>query len=127
MGGGKGEGHSIMLRNLWRTAARAVTLFAVLAMTPPAVAPPAEAQAPSFGPLEPTLTPGQDGPWTRIRDGAAFELVNTTDPNALKFFFVTTDQDTFGRRRVSVDVAMTEASDLSHAGLLYGFVEDPRF
>ncbi len=88
-----------------------------------AAAATASAQPAGFGPLDTVLTSGPDGAWTRTRSGGSFELLNTAAPNALKYFFVATGEE--GRRRVGVDVRIEDGGQLSHAGLLYGYVREP--
>lgn len=84
------------------------------------------AQAQSLGPLEQYLVLGQEAPWSGAKDGEAYVLGNDSDASALKYIVAGYDTRDEGRRTISVEVELRKAGDGARAGLIYGFVPEPR-
>lgn len=74
----------------------------------------------SLGPLASYLVKGPHGPWIGSVENDSYLIRNGTDSSAIRYYHVDTPGVPNGRRRVSVDVAVSEGDEYSHAGLLYG-------
>jgi len=105
------------------------TIFAAGVVLSAASMAPVAAQQAGAGANMGSLTeflPGyvEEGVWRKgIVDGA-FRVENSTDGNASTWYSAPLRESEAGRRVVSLDVRIQEGDpDLSHAGLLYGYVE----
>lgn len=79
-----------------------------------------------MGPLTPVIQESDDGGW-RVRNAeGAITLTNTTEPGAIRYYYVNADAAEEGRREVAVDVTLLHSEAGSQAGLLYGFQENPK-
>ena len=77
-----------------------------------------------MGPLHSVLIFGEDGPWTGSLEENRYILDNTTDPVAIKYFYVGMEN---GERTVSCKIAAQGEPGASGAGILYAFHQEPRF
>jgi len=87
---------------------------------------------PDIGRAEPAdmgaLTPylpqtGQDGAWRVANSGATFEISNSADPGAIRYYYVASQPGGEGRRTIEASIGIHPESSGS-AGLLYGLSED---
>lgn len=102
----------LLFRPLWPV------LFCGLGLVTPARA--------DMGPLTDAFTSmGQSAFSADIQPGNIVVLTNTTSTSALKDFYLSPPVDE-GQRQFSVDVTLLQADGTSHAGLLYGSIEEPR-
>ena len=82
--------------------------------------------AQDLGPLTPHLELGEMAPWTGTAEGPAYVLSNSTDPNAITYYWVGSPEAE-GKRTIGVDVELRAAADgAGGAGLIYGYQEQPR-
>lgn len=73
-----------------------------------------------MGSLAEFLPPsGQDGAWRIANAGDSFELENTSDPNAIKYFYTGFDAEDQGRRTIETALSIHPDSQ-GAAGLIYG-------
>ncbi len=79
-----------------------------------------------MGPLTPVIQETDDGGW-RVRNAdGGITLTNTTEPGAIRYYYVNAGAAEEGRREMSADVTLLQSEPGSQAGLLYGFQEDPK-
>lgn len=102
-----------------RPLVRAICLAAFTAVAATAAA------AQDLGPLTPVLELGESPPWLGAAEGSAYVLSNSTDPGAVRYFWIGAPEGE-GQRTIGVDVEIREAQEASGAGLIYGYQEEPR-
>ncbi|MEM7378553.1 MAG: hypothetical protein AAF460_13740, partial [Pseudomonadota bacterium] len=101
---------------LWRRWRHALAAAALTLAPLGLIAAPA-----SLGPLAPYVQPAEDSTWRVQDDGHAATLENRGTEGAITYYYLSSPDDTLGKRRVSVDVALGSSTTWSLAGLLYGF------
>ena len=106
---------------------RSIFAAAISAMLFAAPAP-AQDLAPHLGPLAPTVTLGQEGPWTYSEADGWFNMINETDPAAIHYFYITRKPVAEGQERsVRVLTALRGVGDgFTAAGLMFNAEGDLR-
>jgi len=95
--------------------------LAVLCANPPE---PAQAQPAGLGALAEFLPgTGQDGAWRFSNTGETFEIDNSADPGAIRYFYLAPRPGEEGRRIIEASIGIHPDSRGS-AGLLYGLSQD---
>lgn len=107
------------MRPKLRSVLAALALAASLPLAAPAIAQKA---AGSMGELT-TILPdnGSDGTWTAQTSPTGFQMTNTSEANAVRYYYVNAGK-TAGEREVKVNVSVEPRGPRpAMAGLLYGF------
>lgn len=86
----------------------------------------AKAQSAEMGPLDEFLKTGIDGAWEAKDSGDFYILDNDETASAIRMYYVNPRDGQAGNRQISVDVDLKETSPASRAGILYGYIEDPK-
>ena len=85
-----------------------------------------QSAATSLGPLSPYIHAGNDGTWRVTDDGQSAFLENRETEGAVTYYYVGSHASEEGSRTISVDVGFGQTTQWSSAGLLYGYIENPK-
>lgn len=101
----------------------AVGTLATTLIAPLAFAIPSEFR---MNELSNVLEAREDTTWSVSADQGAALFQNQTTPGAITYTYLHPGEGEAGHRTITVDVEMLAGNSHSHAGLLYGFEDDPR-
>ena len=81
-----------------------------------------------LGPLAGAVTMGQDGSWEGRVEGGWFNLFNSNDPGAVRYYHMDIAKLTAGERVVNLNTALVAAgSDIVYSGLLLDWISDTEY
>ena len=89
-------------------------------------APDALANQFDMGPLSQIIQPRSDSSWIVSSDRGAVRIENPSDEGAITYFYVRPRESDQGRREISLDINLERFHQNSYAGILYGFLENPK-
>lgn len=110
--------------SFFRLSLTAAALAGLLAACGQPKAP--ETAGSGFGPLDSQLTSKTSDDWVSVRQGDKFTLTNSKSDNVARRIFLDVDDSIFGRRQVSVTVAIADPTERSRAGLVFGVRENAK-